>query len=745
MSEDLRMGRKIKADKRARFALALTAAFSVALSSGVITALVYLLLALTLTVSVRPVSGQSEPIGPGVRLQAGIEKEEVDGDLKSAMDIYQKIAADTSAPREVRARALLRLAECEEKLGREAKHVYEKIVRDYADQPVAAQARKRLAVIQQQEHPAPPTTMSVRKIEGSGLGQIDAWSTDGERAVYRSADGNLYFGDLAGRNKRLVFKAAPGDLLDWSPSIDFSKVYLELRPNLNDPATLAVVNIDGTGYRELIHDDAQRSVLGISAYFYGSWDNRHLLLSVLLGKEAGHLWLVSVADGHRRELASTDEGYISKAVFSPDGSFVAYEVMPTWGAVDSGVSRVFVAPVQGGVSHLVYESKRWESSYQFTSLIDWTANGRYLIIRDTQFGKSALFLLPMMDGAATGIAEMVRFGDFMDAFTTASGTLVYREPSTKPMEADVFLASLSPEGAVGIWHRLDLRGDPFPNNNRSPSFSPGGNAVAYLAPNADVAKTDIVLRELLTGQERILYHSDEHLYCLYGSSHPEIFCTSSKNYEKTQLISVAVESGAVQRLVSFDGPRRIIQHSQDDSEFYFSSDINNAFGPITQWDRVSQTETTVATHSNNLEAFAPSSDGRWLVRTKRSSTLSVRPTTGGEWKVLASGLNGVWWQTVISPDSKWIFFHSQDRDGKDSLFRAPLSGEKAERVGDFPSARFSGQLNMSLDGRQILATCFGRAPATNNGGSDLWMLENFVPSASKLQVRFMVHPTHEAP
>jgi Tol biopolymer transport system component len=105
----------------------------------------------------------------------------------------------------------------------------------------------------------------------------------------------------------------------------------------------------------------------------------------------------------------------------------------------------------------------------------------------------------------------------------------------------------------------------------------------------------------------------------------------------------------------------------------------------------------------------------------------------------------VWWQTVISPDSKWIFFHSQDRDGKDSLFRAPLSGEKAERVGDFPSARFSGQLNMSLDGRQILATCFGRAPATNNGGSDLWMLENFVPSASKLQVRFMVHPTHEAP
>ena len=161
MSEELRMRQQIKADKREKFALALTAACGVALSGGVLAALVYLLLAFMPLAAARPAFGQSAPVGAGVRLQAGIEKEDVDGDMKSAMDIYQKIAADTAAPREVRARALLRLAGCEEKLGREAKHVYEQIVRDYSDQPVAGQARKRLALIARQEHPALPPTMSV--------------------------------------------------------------------------------------------------------------------------------------------------------------------------------------------------------------------------------------------------------------------------------------------------------------------------------------------------------------------------------------------------------------------------------------------------------------------------------------------------------------------------------------------------------------------------------------------------------
>ena len=198
------------ANKMEEVALACTTISGLLLSSGVIVCAIYLLLTLASLMTVQPAFAQSTPVAAGVRLEAGIEKEDVDGDLKSAMDIYQKIAADTSAPRDVRAKALLRLAGCDEKLGKQAKQIYEQIVHDYADQPAAAQARNRLALLKKQENPATPTTMNVRKIEWAGLGEMSACDTDGHRAVYRAADGNLYFGDLTGQNKHLVFKVQPG-------------------------------------------------------------------------------------------------------------------------------------------------------------------------------------------------------------------------------------------------------------------------------------------------------------------------------------------------------------------------------------------------------------------------------------------------------------------------------------------------------------------------------------------------------
>jgi hypothetical protein len=160
MSEALRKRIQTESDRTERLALASTTACGVALPGGAIASLVYLLVALSSLVLARPSFAQPVAEAPGVRLEAGFEKEDAEGDLKSAMDIYQKIAADPSAPRDVRAKALLRLAGCDEKLGHQARQVYEQILHDYADQPAAAQARRRLAAIQQQEHPAESSSLA---------------------------------------------------------------------------------------------------------------------------------------------------------------------------------------------------------------------------------------------------------------------------------------------------------------------------------------------------------------------------------------------------------------------------------------------------------------------------------------------------------------------------------------------------------------------------------------------------------
>lgn len=438
-----------------------------------------------------------------MRLEAGIEKEDVDGDLKSAMDIYEKIAGDTSAPRDVRARALLHLAGCDEKLGKQAKQVYEQIVHDYGDQPAAAQARKRLALIRQEQHPAPPATMSMRKIEWQALGTMGPADTDGERAIY-SIGSLLYFGDLAGHSRHLI-----GDFPKTisTPSRDFSMVALNLKVNpTRSVHAVAVIKTDGTGYRELIRDDTKNSIFGMTSSFHmtWSWDNKYLEISDFhpWSDNHGQVWIVSVAGGKRRVLVNQGDGWVRRAAFSPNGQFVAYEAWPVNDLADQ-TSRVFVVPIQGGEPRLVFESAPWKVGNAVASLLDWTADGRYLAVHDVRKGKSALYLLPIKNGAASGEATFLRYGEVDEGYTTAAGALVFQDSTVHPAFVNVAVASIEPDGHLGTWRLLDLNAqrDPWP------SFSPDGRQIAYVGLAPDPTHRSLFVLDLATSQDREIYQS----------------------------------------------------------------------------------------------------------------------------------------------------------------------------------------------------------------------------------------------
>src|SRR5215471_21053938 len=82
---------------------------------------------------------------PELLLQEALHKQQVQGDLPGAIKIYQQIVSARNGNRAITARALLELAGCYEKLGQQAETVYQQIVRDFGDQPAAAQARARLS------------------------------------------------------------------------------------------------------------------------------------------------------------------------------------------------------------------------------------------------------------------------------------------------------------------------------------------------------------------------------------------------------------------------------------------------------------------------------------------------------------------------------------------------------------------------------------------------------------------------
>jgi hypothetical protein len=91
--------------------------------------------------------------------------------------------------------------------------------------------------------------MSVRKINREKLGFFGPDDTDGHRVTYIGPDGNLYFGDISGHTKSLVYGPADpefGRAPGWQTSRDFLMMALMLSKTKTRPSTLAVIKTDGT-------------------------------------------------------------------------------------------------------------------------------------------------------------------------------------------------------------------------------------------------------------------------------------------------------------------------------------------------------------------------------------------------------------------------------------------------------------------------------------------------------------------
>jgi Tol biopolymer transport system component len=715
----------MKAGKAENIVVALVTLIDVVGAGAVVISLICFLL-----IAAPPLQAAAtfEQTKPAVELEGAIAEEQVDGDLKTAIAVYQKIAGENAAPRDVRAKALMHLASCYEKLGQRAETVYKQVVRDFGDQPEAAQARARLAALKRDDHPASPATMTVRKIEWSALGSMDASDTDGQRAVYADSNGTLFFGDLSGHFKRMIFKGQPENTPAWNPSRDFSRVWLGFQTRPNQPATLAVVNTDGTGYRELVRDDMHGAILGTHWNAAWSWDNRYLIVTSSRPEGGGHLFIVSAKDGSRHELVSIETGYFSKAVFSPDGRSIACEVAPL--PDRSETSQVFIVPAQGGEPHQIYQSApRAAQNYLLLerwTLLDWTSDGRYLLVSDAIKGKTGLYLLTVNHGVAVGVPALVRYGDFEEAYTTASGSLIFR--SMRPGgTADLFLTAINQDGHPEGWRRLDLRGGNL--TNPMASFLLDGSRIAYVAQDEDPADgASLVLHELSSGRERVLYRSGRYLFCQSATHKAVVFCSEDKGGGTTDLMSVSVDSGSVQLLESFRDPKgfvRMINQASEDghSLFLMKIDLTKPNGLLFRWNIDTKQETALldAAESDEVVWPLPSIDGHWLIGST-GKDLSIRPISGGVWKPLVVGNC---FPYLAPPDAKWVLYFGNESDRRHDLFRVSLNGGKPELLAEGPTQNQFYSLAISPDGRQLIAT------SLDWDKYDLWSLDNFVPPAAK--------------
>src|SRR5687767_8822193 len=265
--------------------------------------------------------------------QQALRKERTDGDLKEAIRIYEQVARSTD--RALAARALLRIGEAYEKLGRgEALNTYQRLVRDFADQSESVGlARERLSAL------AAPDTAT--RVASTGLSLRRVWHDPGVDSEGQPTPDGRYVtfvdwetGDLAvrevatGQQRLLTKKGYPAYALQSSVSRDGRLVayFWNPAPGADEwQPQLRVIGLDGTGERVLI-ENADEAIDYITPFEWTP-DAAHVL--VVLSKRAGNeVAMVNTRTGAVRTIKAMDWRLPMRAALSPDGKWIAYDFPP---------------------------------------------------------------------------------------------------------------------------------------------------------------------------------------------------------------------------------------------------------------------------------------------------------------------------------------------------------------------------------------------------------------------------------
>jgi Tol biopolymer transport system component len=631
--------------------------------------------------------------------QKAVTEERASGNLEEAIKLYQRVAKEFASDRPLAAKALVQAARCYEKLGQDkAVKIYEQVARDYGDQrELAATANARLVVLRQ-EGAGDPVTMTQRKIEIVGAsGTVFA---DGQRALYRdAATGSLVIGDLAGKNKRVVFKVMPGDFFAFVPSRDVSMTFMLFRRSQDTEYTQAVIKTNGTGYREI----AVGGLVNVAPNW--SWDNRYVLVAAHFPDSTDRVLRITAADGQSTELLRENTG-ISGVSYSPDSRFIAYS---GGSAGASASASTFIVPSEGGDPQLVSGNAR---------ILDWTRDGHYLAVASPRSGVMALQLLPVKDGRSAGEPVFLRYGSVVWGLSSSSGALYYTAAHEGGF-AFAWIADLDAEGHPGDWKRLMLGS----NNGLVPvpQWSSDSSQIAWTSTNDDTGQTGYVIRSrnLATGKERDLYRGASLTTCTWAARHPNLFCGEVvAGGGSTDILSIALDSGRSERLGSVLGRALMLPiPGADDQAVYVGVPQRGLF----RWDIGTRQETLLDPNWTNATFDRPnvSPDGGWLGRIEKGN-LEVRSLAGGDWRPLLSLRADS--QSGFSPDGKWVFYHGVDAAGKDGLYRVTTAGGSPQRLGEIPLNKLNGMLSISPNGRKIIALS-----VDPNVPDEAWLLENFEP------------------
>jgi Tol biopolymer transport system component len=663
------------------------------------------------------------PRSAEVQLKAAEHKQQVEGDLKGAIEQYRKLAQGRD--RTVAAKALVRMGECYEKLGdaqaREARKAYERVVSEYADQPEPTKvARERLSAITAGGGGATGRSeVAMRRIWAAGRDWRPVnMSPDGRYVVFvgsglgPSGTGDLWLRDLQSGEQRRITREG-----SWMDST-FAYRTAAISPDgkriaygwyVRGSEGLRLSALDGSSMR-VLHSGQDGRSMNPSAWMP---DGRRILAVSYDRKD--HTYrrhIISLPDGAVRDIGQPEPGDVNWGYPSPDGRHIAYSVKGDIFVYDTATEQDSVL-VQNPVDDYV---------------TGWTPDGSSIVFVSNRSGTRDLYLLGIENGRPRGEPQLLRrdLGTNKNFYLTRDGRL-FRIENTGT--TDSFTVPVDEQSGK-------LTGSPSPVDPSYPgvwfpAWSPDGKLLYYtinfqvlvIRPEATGETRKITPKPNMKQWYRPILSPDGRRFAVSGTGENHnfgLFAIDSASGDVSQLAKIPTEIEPVDPLQNWSPDGKAIFYklrSPEKREEFIIRRIDLTTGEEKEIHR--------GIHIRNMQI---SPDGTrfvyfWNDRPAKSYGLGILDIQSGKklelWRVpeadAPTGIVAFAW----TPDGRHVLVARNLTQGTE-LWRFPAAGGPGEKLHFFPDTTWGFAMHPS--GKRMAFT-------QNRPNYELWVLENFLPAA----------------
>lgn len=679
---------------------------------------------------------------PEQLFQKGLVKEEGEGSLQEAIDIYNKVVDDVSAARSLRANALLHVGFCYEKLGQEkARETYKKLISDFADQEdIVAIGKKKLSYLD--------AKIKVTKSDGLIIRQVwspaeDTYGVSPDGRYLNYIDWNaiaLAVKDIkTGKTWNLTHTGtwkAPWQFPDnsiWAPD---SKQIAYYWFN-GDTTELHIINLDGTGDRVICNG------VGDNTPWPFAWtsDGKYILAIISSVNEnnpdemVDQIVLVAAADGSIRVLKSFDGINCGcSGSVSPDNQYIAYALQQEEG---SELKDIFLYGINDEKEIRVVSGPGddWNAL--------WSHDGSRIVFLSDRLGTTDLWTLQLDNGVPAGEPELIKsnLGERTHLIGITDDNALYYDNMN--MRSDVLIARLDFNSGK-ILSETNRISSIEEDRNIKPIWSPDGRYVAYMVvpsyrDNVLGYKYDFIIYDNQTQSSRKL---DADLYGTGRSywSQPRwspdgkyLLVQGRTDKDKLQgFFLVDINTGErISILVKEREPKSTAQPigifpllSGDGKDiFYLTSDRK----AIVSRNITTKQERKVYAGEDQILQFSLSPDGSQIVFGYfccKPNALYTVPATGGEKRILVETQEEITPYFIAwTPDNKHVIFEVGAYESKEphEILRVPVNGGNPERVlllDDLFSQGLIWNIEVHPDGQQVVMD------VKTGHDTEIWVMEN---------------------